>query len=190
MEIKSYHVTSENRGNGIFKEQAFDGVDGFMTNEKNVVLTLFFADCVPLFFYDPQNHVIALSHAGWKGTAKQIGIKTVRAMNETFGSEPKNIRVGIGPSIGHCCYEVSEDVKKEFDLSFNDDIIASVVQSYKDKYRIDLWKANELSLISCGILKEHIEMSALCTQCHSDTFFSHRSMGAMRGSQVGIMALV
>lgn len=183
-------VTSADRGNGLIYPQKFDGVDGFITNEKQLPLILFFADCVPLFFYDPVNHCIGLCHAGWKGTVQQIGPKTIEAMGTAFGSKPENILVGIGPSIGPCCYEVSEDVKKEFDLSFNDVIIASVIQPHNDKYLIDLWKANEMSLLSCGVLTEHIEISGLCTQCHSSTFFSHRVMGVQRGSQVGVMSLV
>lgn len=183
-------VTSEDRGNGIFFEQKFDGVDGFVTNEKNVVLTAFFADCVPLFFYDPVNQAIGISHAGWKGTVLKIGPQTVKKMQLEFGTDPKDLLVGIGPSIGKCCYEVSEDVKKQFDLSFNDDIIASVAYPRKDKYLLDLWKTNEMSLIDCGVKKEHIEISNVCTQCNSSNFYSHRVMGNARGSQIGIIALV
>lgn len=183
-------VSKNDRGNGIFFAQKFSGVDGFVTNEKDVVLTAFFADCVPLYFYDPVHQAIGISHAGWRGTVSKIGIRTVEKMKTEFGTEAKDLLVGIGPSIGACCYEVSEDVKKQFDLSFNDDIIASVVYPRNDKYLIDLWRANEMSLITCGVRKEHIEISKMCTQCNSSTFYSHRVMGNARGSQIGIIALV
>lgn len=183
-------VDERHRGNGFNYEQQFLGVDGFVTNDRHVALVTFFADCVPLFFYDPIKSAIGMSHAGWRGTVLHIGPKTVQKMRDEFGSLPEDILVGIGPSIGACCYEVSEDVKKQFDLSFNDDIIASVVYPTRDKYHLDLWKANELDLIEAGIKKEHIEQSKLCTQCHASTFFSHRVMGNDRGSQVGILSLV
>jgi len=184
------HVTNNHRGNGLLSPQCFDGVDGFITNERHVALVTFYADCVPIFLYDPILQAIGLCHAGWKGTVKKIGTKTIKAMQDTFGSKIEDILVGIGPSIGPCCYEVSEDVKEQFDLSFNDDIIASVIQPHNTKYLLDLWKANTMSLIEAGVLAKHIEISNVCTQCHSSTFFSHRVMGAQRGSQVGIMSLV
>ena len=74
----------------------------------------FFADCVPLFFYDPVKKAIGASHSGWRGSVKRIGEKTVRRMEEEFGSNPKDILAVIGPSICKDCYEVSEDVAAGF----------------------------------------------------------------------------
>ena len=61
------------------------------TDDKKVVLMTFFADCVPLFFYDPVKKAIGASHSGWRGSVKRIGEKTVRRMEEEFGSNPKDI---------------------------------------------------------------------------------------------------
>ena len=55
-------------------------MDGLITNERNVPIVTYYADCVPLFFLDPVEKVIALSHSGWKGTVKQIGVKTINKM--------------------------------------------------------------------------------------------------------------
>ncbi len=66
-----------------------------MTNERGIPLVTFYADCVPLFFLDPVKKVIALAHAGWRGTVLSIGPKTVNAMDEEYGSNPKDILVGI-----------------------------------------------------------------------------------------------
>lgn len=172
------------------------GVDGLITNETHVALTTFYADCIPLYFYDPMNKAIGMAHAGWRGTVAKIGMKCIIAMQEAYGTKAEDILVGIGPGIGACCYEVSEDVKKEFELSFNDDIIAKIVSTpYRDdrnviKYKIDLVQANLWSLISFGVKPASIEVSNLCTKCCSDLFFSHRVMGKDRGSQVGVLAMV
>ncbi len=172
------------------------GVDGLITNEPQVALTTFYADCIPLYFYDPVNKAIGMAHAGWRGTVGHIGIKCIEAMGKAYGTKAKDVLVGIGPGIGGCCYEVSEDVKKEFELSFNDDIIAKIVSTpYRDdknalKIKIDLARANQLSLISFGVKPASIEVSNLCTKCRSDLFFSHRVMGSERGSQVGILAMI
>ena len=183
------YVTKSDIGKGIFKESDILEVDGLMTDVKGVGLVTFYADCVPILFYDPLNQAIAASHAGWRGTVLKIGPKTVGEMVKKFNTKPEDLLIGIGPSIGGCCYEVSEDVKKEFDLSFNDDIIAKVVKPVGDKYHIDLWEANRQALIECGVDPLNIETSELCTKCHQERFFSHRVMGTDRGSQVAIMAL-
>lgn len=192
---KVRNIKYSDKGKGLAKKSDIIGVDGLITNEKGLGLTCFFADCVPLFFLDPVHKIIAISHAGWRGTVKNIGGKTVEQMMIDYGSIPNDILVGIGPSIGDCCYEVSEDVKKEFATVFNDDIIAKIVtKEFIDpeghmKAYINLWEANRQLLIDAGILPHNIEISGLCTKCHSEQFFSHRVMGTKRGSQVGIIAL-
>lgn len=68
------------------------------------------ADCVPVLMYDPRVRVIAAVHAGWRGTVGRITAKTVERMREEFGCDPRDVIVGIGPSIGPCCFEVGEEV--------------------------------------------------------------------------------
>ena len=92
------------------RETAIQAKDGFITNEKGIVLCAQFADCVPLFFYDPVKRVVGLAHAGWKGTVLNISMATISLMTHTFGSQASDIRAAIGPSIGACCYEVDETV--------------------------------------------------------------------------------
>ncbi len=88
--------------------------DALITRKRGVALTMSTADCVPLLFYDPVTEAIGVAHAGWRGTARGIAAATVVAMGEQFGSRPADIRAGAGPSIGPCCYEVSEEVKQLF----------------------------------------------------------------------------
>lgn len=201
-------VSKEDCGKGFERTSDIIGVDGLMTNEPGVTLTTFYADCVPLFFLDPVKSVIALSHAGWRGTVKGIGPKTVEAMEVAYDCDPANILVGIGPSIGVCCYEVSEDVIKAFQNRLNHDIIYKVAKpvngqkqtirqydsdettSVKEgKYMLDLWEANRALLIEAGIDPSHITTTDLCTKCNSEDFYSHRVMGNDRGSLAAMLAL-
>ncbi len=184
-------VEKSDRGKGLTKVSDLLGVDGYLTKERGVGLTLFFADCVPLYFYDLVRHAVAIAHAGWKGTTLQIARKMIERMGLEFGTRPEDIIAAIGPSICGNCYEVSEDVKKQFDLSFNDDIIAKVVKTggIEGKYIIDLKLTNRLLMEESGIKPVNIEVSQYCTLCHHDLFFSHRKMGNERGSQVGIIGL-
>ena len=119
-ETKILRVDEKDCGKGVVRESDIIGIDGLITNDKKVVLMTFFADCVPLFFYDPVKKAIGASHSGWRGSVKRIGEKTVRRMEEEFGSNPKDILAVIGPSICKDCYEVSEDVAAAFQKEFKE----------------------------------------------------------------------
>ena len=175
-------ITKEDAGNGLTKEKTFFDIDGMITNEPGLVLSTFYADCVPLYFLDPVNHVIGLSHSGWRGTVGKIGKVTIEAMEKEYGTNPKELLCAIGPSICQACYEVSEDVAVEFQKAFSDQVKEILYQKENGKYRLDLWKANEIIFLEEGVLKENIAVSKLCTCCNSSYLFSHRASQGKRGN--------
>ncbi|TCK98296.1 hypothetical protein EDC19_0716 [Natranaerovirga hydrolytica] len=182
-----YAVTKKdiNHPNSKIKE-----VDALITNEKDIPLVTFYADCVPIYFLDPIKKVIGLAHAGWRGTVKKIPSKTIQKMIETYDCLPQDILIGIGPSIGKCCYEVSEDVATEFINVFSSAYSKKIIQStINHKFKVDLWQANRYTLLEAGILEKNITVTDLCTQCHKDVFFSHRATNGKRGNMAAIMAL-
>lgn len=152
-----------------------DDTDGLITCEQKVFLMSFYADCTPLFFADPIEKIVAVSHAGWKGTCKNIGYKTVENMCKHYGSKAENILVGIGPSTGKCCYEVGPEVIEQLSES-----IPTLTDYYtalpSGKYLVDIKKANVASICAAGVLESHIEVSEKCTICN-DEFFSYRREG-------------
>lgn len=188
-EDKIYKVTKEDIGKGLLRESNIKGYDALITNEKDIVLVTFYADCVSIFIVDPINKAIGIAHSGWRGTVKEIGIKTIKEMKKQYNSQPKDLIIGIGPSIEKCCFQVGEDVAEQFKnmLPFSKDYIFNDTQ--KGKYKIDLQNIIKKSLINNGVLEENIEISNLCTMCNNKTFFSHRFMGDNRGSLAGIISL-
>jgi len=141
--------------------------DGLMTDSPQVLLASFYADCVPLLFVDPQKRVVATAHAGWRGTVAQIGPAMISALVEHFGCSINTIQVGIGPSIGKCCYTVDQDVA----MQFSDEV--RVEKSDPGKYSLDLRQANLNQLRETGVLAENVFVATVCTGCHGD-FFSYR----------------
>jgi len=93
-------------------------VDGLISSEPGCGLTMNYADCAPIFLYDPDRNVIGLGHAGWKGAVKDLPGALVRAMQRVYGSDPAGLIAGIGPCIGPCCYEVGETVISAVRSSF------------------------------------------------------------------------
>lgn len=179
--------------------------DALITRQRGVALAMSTADCVSLLFYDPVMSAIGVAHAGWRGTARGIAAATVAAMQEQFGSRPADIHAGVGPSIGPCCYEVSEEVRELFlgqrefediptEASLRELIASSAVFETlhlpaRVSLRLNLWETNRNQLLLAGLTPEHIELPDICTSCEKDRFFSHRAEAGRTGRFPAILAL-
>lgn len=182
-------VGKAERGIGITKEKPYTDVDGLVTNESGVVLSTFYADCVPLFFVDTKNKAIGLSHSGWRGTVGRMGHKTLVKMKEEYGTNPEDVVAAIGPSICQSCYEVSEDVAYKFIEEFEGFEKEILIDKGNGKYQLDLWKANEIVLLQSGIVKENLAVTNICTCCNPKLLFSHRASAGKRGNLGAFMCL-
>ena len=183
-------ITKEDAGKGITRKKDFFDTDGMITNEPGIILATFYADCVPLYFLDPVNKAIGLTHSGWRGTVKQIGKKTVEAMKKNFGTDPANLIAGIGPSICENCYEVGAEVALEFKKIFPNDYHEVVKTNESGNFQLNLWEANRKILLLSGILERNISVTDLCTCCHSDYMFSHRATNGKRGNLGAFLGLL
>lgn len=181
------HVATERDRGG---NSRLEGVDGLVTNVKNLALSTAHADCVPLFFLDPVAEAAGLAHAGWRGTVSGIGARVVRVMADTYGCQPKNILAGVGPSIGRCCFEVHEPVARQFfsALPYAGDYV-TLSASVHGKYNIDLWGINRRILMEAGVPGENIEIGGLCTKCDPRLFHSYRRNPMEKGRMRAYMAL-
>lgn len=185
-----HKVTKVDCGKGIVRESDILEIDGLVTNEPGVPMITFYADCVPLFFYDPQHKVIAMAHSGWRGTVEKIGGKMVAYMHEEYGCDPDDIVCAIGPSICQKCYEVSEDVAQHVTDAFGDAYGETLLYRKENgKYQLNLQKACEITLLASGIRKEHLDVTDLCTCCNPDWLFSHRASNGKRGNLAAVMML-
>ena len=182
-------ITKEDIGKGIFKERDYSDIDGIITNCKGVPLVTQYADCTPLLFCDPVKNVIATSHAGWRGTVSEIGLKTVKKMQEVFSCNPQDIIAAIGPCICKDCYEVDTPVYNAFAQNGNFDLEKIFTPTYKDHYQLDLKEANKQVLLRAGIKEENIDISDLCTCCEYEWFHSHRYTNGKRGTLAAIIEL-
>ncbi|MTI66493.1 MAG: peptidoglycan editing factor PgeF [Firmicutes bacterium] len=173
-------ITKPNTNNGIKNQLHSNQIDGMLTNKPEITLFTYYADCVPLFYLDKNKKVVGIAHGGWKGTVNKIAGKMIDKMIDTYNSNPKDIIVGIAPSIGKCCYEVGQDVKNKFNENFTN--LQGVLKSTaKGKWHLDLKKANMIVLKEKGIPNRNIIVSDLCTSCNNDLFFSYRKEKGITG---------
>ena len=191
-------VTGTDAGKGIVSELDYKDVDGLITNEPGLVLSTFYADCVPLYFIDPVHRAIGLSHSGWRGTVGRMGKVTIEAMVREYGSEPADMICAIGPSICQDCYEISADVAEEFIKEFAGHESEILKESPKNvhitevadkKYHLNLWRVNEIILLEAGVKAENIAVTDVCTCCNSEVLYSHRASKGQRGSLGAYMYL-
>lgn len=173
--------------------------DALITQRKGVLLTVQTADCIPILLADTKTHAVAAIHSGWRGTARRIAEKTLGRMQMEFGTRPEDVIAAIGPGIGQCCYEVGEDVAKEFHAQFPEarewfegpfDALASGENDPNwlpwltmrppghappsPRVQLDLIAANRSILARAGVATERIFSSSFCTSCRSELFFSYR----------------
>lgn len=164
-----------------------NGIDALITNEPNVCIGVTTADCVPLIFYDPQMEVIAVAHAGWRGTCGRIAEKVVQLMQKQFGCQPQCINVVIGPSISGTVYNVGAELIDNFSLAGFP--VAEIFNTNNELIYLDLWRANQWLLESMGVPADHIQISEICTYTQHEKFFSARRLGLKSGRMLSAIML-
>ena len=160
--------------------------DIILTDKPSVSLFLRFADCVPIFFHDPQRRVVGLAHAGWLGTVRGAARAAIEKMRSRYGCNAADIRACIGPSIGPDHYEIGADVEARVRQAFGNQ--AEHLLAWRDGVTyFDLWKANRIQLQAMGV--REIEVSGVCTACGLDDWFSHRAERGKTGRFGALIAL-
>ena len=178
-------VGRENRGEGLLREQT-EVCDAQITDEPGVALVAFSADCTPILLFDPVRGAIAAIHAGWRGTALGIAARTVEAMTREYRSRPEDIRAAIGPCIGQCCFETDEDVPQAMRAALGQ-AAESCIERRGEKFHVDNKALNRIWLTRAGI--RTIDVSADCTMCQPERFWSHRVTHGARGSLAAVIML-
>lgn len=170
-------------------ETEISETDALVSNRKGLCLCVQTADCVPVLLFDPVKKVVAAVHAGWRGTVSKIVANTIKKMTADYASIPSDILAAIGPSIGPEVYEVGNEV-----VAAAQNAIPNAAQTLhlnsSGNYHFNLWEANRLILLECGLLNSNIELLAECSFEYDQKYYSARRDGADTGRMVsGIMLL-
>jgi YfiH family protein len=177
-------IDESHKGHGAYgHEDAISGADAMITESRGVALAVLTADCVPVMVADPVRKAIGIAHAGWRGALHKIAARAVLKMQDTFGTEPADCLVALGPSIGPCCYTAGEDFISQFQSAFGPAVCVA-------KDRLDLQLAVELQLTRVGVEKSNISSSRLCTACNRDLFYSYRAEGGRTGRMMSAIMLI
>ena len=176
---------------GIYIEK-LKNIDGLMTDKKEKVLSLTFADCTPIYVFDKDESVIALVHSGWVGTTKKIIQNAIQKLVEEYNIKPENLICAIGPTIRQCHFEVDKDVKdifyNEFKYMQNIGKIIKIGEK-QGKYYIDTVEINKNLMKENGVLEENIIDCKICSLCNNETIHSYRKDGKNAGRNTAILCL-
>jgi YfiH family protein len=160
--------------------------DVLISNDPGVTLFMRFADCVPIFFYDPKHRAIGLVHSGWLGTVRGAQVAAVQSMAEIFGTQPEDLYVGIGPAIGPDHYPIGSEVVERVRETFGSSA-GNHLKIHDGEVYLNLWSANRDLLERAGV--KYIEVAELCTACHLEDWYSHRGEGRITGRFGAMIAL-
>ena len=186
------------KAGGAFDQSA--EADIIVTDQPDVALAVRTADCVPLLVADARTGSVAAAHAGWRGLALRVPSVTVAALGREFGSRPTDLVAAIGPSIGPCCYEIGEDVRRQFvaagftpsDLSrwfgaepkpspVNPSFGGLSTNRRPGHSFLDIWSVARDQLVAAGVPSHQIHVAELCTASNPAAFCSYRRDGSAAG---------
>ena len=180
------HVTAEDCGKGLFRERDYTSVDAMITDTPDIPLVVFSADCGIILLYDPVRRAVGAAHAGWRGAAAGIVYKTGRRMQETFGTDPRDLQAAIGAAIVPCCFETDADVPRALRDALGREAEPYITRRGQ-KGHVDLKGVNARWLEKAGVTQ--IDVCPDCTACRPDLYWSHRKTGLQRGEQAALIAL-
>ncbi len=210
VQIKQMHSSVVHRVTAPLRELLVG--DGLVTSTPGLLLAVKTADCVPVLVADVKNRAVGAFHAGWRGTVARVVEKGIGEMQRQFGSEPRDLRAVIGPSIRRCCYQVGAEVRAEFESQFSyaGELFEEVFDAdavhvrypllflnqrapghgeLGPEIRLDLVEANKRQLQDAGIREQHISVIGGCTAGDTKRFFSHRAESGQTGRMMAVIGI-
>jgi hypothetical protein len=154
-------IDGQTAGEGLAPAEA----DVMITNRTGKFLAVQVADCQPILMYDPVRRVVANVHCGWRGSVADVIGRAVEALRSDFGCAAEDLLVGVGPSLGPCCAEF---------VNYREEIPPRLWTYRRDSVYFDFWAMTRDQLTAAGVRGDRIEISRVCTRCHTDRFFSYR----------------
>jgi len=160
----------------------YEETDALITNVRNLSLCVTIADCMPIFLFDKKQNVVAAVHSGWRGCANGIVQNTLTALEKEFLTQGENLICYVGPAADKCCYEVGEEVAKQFPGKY-------FQQKNENKFLLDMKSFVRDVLLSFRVQESNIEVAPFCTIHQSDVFHSYRRDGKFSGRMMGVIGM-
>ena len=176
--------------------EPWEEADGLIsTKNRNQILWLYSADCIPILLADKSTGRVAAVHAGWKGIANNI-IKYTIEKFEKYGTNKKELIIALGPSISKSRYQVNLNLVKDIsnsirnkNINFDKNVVNSELKLMfkkgiiekdiiSEKFLLDIRLAALEQLHIKGLKDNQISVNKNCTFLEENLFFSWRRTGS------------
>jgi YfiH family protein len=137
--------------------------DAVATDIPNLALSIRFADCQNAVIFAPDNGVICLVHAGWRGVRLKIMTSSYQLLKTEWNIRPEETFVGLGPSLCTVCADFTDPSTE-----------APELKAFHRKNCIDLQSALDQELSDIGVPLAQRERMQECTRCSPETYFTYR----------------
>ncbi len=181
-------VDRDNRGEGALAGSTRKKCDALVTTEERLPLTAYSADCMLIYFVSKQMPLVALAHAGWRGTLGGIGVEVLRYLHNNFGVDPQEMLVALSPAICRNCYKVDQETAELFGSS-GWGSPAYQEPAAEGGFKLDLAAVNREQMATNGIKTENLSLAGLCTSCNRSLFYSYRRDRGITGRMIGFIAI-
>ncbi|MEO8512944.1 MAG: peptidoglycan editing factor PgeF [Ignavibacteria bacterium] len=168
----------------VTKPGLYSETDALITSQTGLNLVISVADCMPVMILDPVKNIIANIHSGWRGTQKNVAVKTIDVMKKEFGCKTRDMLVFMGPAISKKNFEVDKDVAEMFPPQY-----VSVKPDSPCKFNVDTGQMVYDNLIASGILHDNIERSPLCTYDETESLHSYRRDKSASGRMFAVIGM-
>lgn len=178
-----------NSGEGALPFTTRSRCDALVTEEPGLPLAAYSADCLLIYFVLPRaKPLVALAHAGWRGTLDNMGGRVVRFLKENFSADPGRLLVALSPAVCRCCYEVHSPVAEQFRRSGWDSAL-DLEPASNGRWHLDLSAINAEQLLRAGVRETNLAKNRWCTSCHPEWFYSYRREKGVTGRMIGFIAI-
>jgi YfiH family protein len=161
--------------------------DALVTDDPARVISIKYADCVPILLATADGRAVAAVHAGWRGLVAGVIRAAVTRLTELTGSPGADLIAAIGPCIGPDAFEVGPEVAAEFRRAFGPE--APLKPGHGDRSHASLPCATVLQLVAAGVNIARIDTTDRCTYAAPADFFSHRREGPATGRMAAIISV-
>ena len=167
--------------------------DALVTTLPNAALGVLTADCLSIALYALHTPLVALVHAGRRGTFRLVTRAAISVIKWQCGVDPAHLHALLGPAIGACCHDLDDRAVHPFQERFPDwQSFIKPNERYRDAARpwtMSLTAANEGQLLAAGVPPAQIEIASPCTWCHDQYFYSHRAEGPKAGRDMAVIGM-
>jgi YfiH family protein len=137
--------------------------DALFTDQKDLTLTIRFADCQNFILFVPSKNILGLVHAGWRGMRQKILTASFNLLKKEWGIPPAEVLVCAGPSLCTTCADFTDPETEAPELS-----------AFINNNCIDLRAAADAELATIGVLASHMVRLPDCTRCNPKKYWTYR----------------